>query len=412
MTSATSEEATSLVQQLKDKFEQLTMCEAQLEVLKKKYPLSDTISVSINKHAQIVFTITPEQDFMVPTEISISGPAWRALCNQVDKVKYWIVEVKNLKDKKEMVWMFHPFTKFVRVSYNDFGTMVSVLTMTRRGQEIKPHCIYLKQEEWEALTQCMGDISDSLNSMLNFKSTKTVKEMKTYKWKLLPTEDLQEEPFDPLPECKIAYLVEEHAAESGMQAQMDHKWAAEKMVVETEMKPPMEPMNLYMMVYFTILYHGCKVMNTLNCPGCRSGHPMGASTHRTFYGCKVFGRCLVGDNLKAVKLGITKDLVNDVFLKCWQALKLSMVEVDKLWENLLVLLPKDDVNDYLVSRVNHIGDNRLVIPEVLLIDDHVDKPQIKSAMYPHRHVEEESDSDSDSVLSPKRLKLNPDSDGE
>lgn len=414
MTCATSAvPQSSLVHQLKKKFLELTMCEAQLEVLKRKFVLSEHLSVRISNTPQIIFTCTPEKKFMVETEVSLSGPAWKALCTEVDEVNRWLNEVKDLEEK-EMVWMFHPMTKFLRVTYSDYGSMVSLLTMNRRGQEMKQHCVYLKLEEWEALTKAMSDITDSLNTMHMVKNSNTVKEMKTFRWMFLPPVDLEEgEVAVTPPTCKTSYLAEQHAAEAGMQAEMDCKWPLGKMVVKTEMKPPLEPMNFYLMVYFTILYHCCAVVNSLNCPGCKYNHSMGSSTHRTFWGCKVFGRSLVGDNLQAAKLGMAKQLVNEVFLKCWKALKLSITDVDKLWDSVQVMIPKDDVNEYLLNRVNNIANNRLVIPEVLLINDHIIIQKIKTAMYPHRHVEEESDVDSDVESSPKKKKkliLSPDSD--
>lgn len=397
----------------KQKDLELKMCQAQVDVLKKKFILSEHNSVRISNNAQIIFTCTPEQDFMVPTEVSISGPAWRALCNEVKVVNKSLIEVKDLEEKKT-VWMFHPQTKFLRVSYSEYGSMVSVLTMNRRGQEMKQHSIYLKEEEWEALTKCMTDITEALNTMYMVKSSNSVKEMKTYRWKFLPPEHLEDGLIAGKPPvCKTAYFCEEHAVESGMQAEMDFREPLGKMVVQTEMQPPLDPMNFYLMVYFTMLYHCCAMLNSLNCPGCKSNHSMGATSHRTFHGCKAFGRCVVGDNLISARVGISKYLVNDIFLKCWKVLKLSVPDIDKMWENVNIMLPKNHVNDYLMCRVNNIADNQSVIPECLLINDNIEIEKIRSAMYPHRNVEEESDSDSgDPPPLMKKLKLSPDSDTE
>ena len=406
MTSMTEEDS------LSRKFKELTMCEAQLAVLKKRYPLSDQISVRISNTAQVIFTCSPEQDFMAPTEVSFSCTAWKGLVNEVAEIEYWLTEVKNLDEKKK-TWMFHPNTKFVRVSCSEYGNlMVSFMTINRRGSEMKQYSVYLKKEEWDALKLCMEDITESLKAMYMVKSSNHVKEMKTFVWKFMPLESQEEGQIEVMPpECKTAYFTEEHAVENGLQAEMDFKWPLGKMVILTDMKPPMDPMSFYLKVYFTILYHCCAVLNCMNCPGCKSNDSLGSSSHRTFHGCKVFGRCIVGDNLIAAKKGIYKDLVNQVFLRCWKVLKLSMLDVDKYWANVQIMLP-EEVNEYLLARVNHVKDNKAILPEYLLINDHVNYMEIKSAMYPHRHVEDVSSdediADNEEDFSSKKLKLDSD----
>ena len=372
------------------------MCEAQVEAVKCTYELSRHMTVSVTGTGQVSFKCIPDKDFMKPTEVSLSAKAWNAY---VSDARSGIQ--KCLQTLEEKTWEYYPNSKFVRVTHGIYGTQIALLTINRKGTELRKYSIYLTEEEWSALDRCTDDLCASLKMMQKQHLKNGKEEISVYKWKFSP-----DVPSDDVPDCNNYYYVDEHAREKGMELAITWTSQLGCPQVIKEVRPPPDPLKFYMMVFFTLLYKCCVKFNEVICTGCKDNEPGHHPSHRHYNGCKAYARCVIQDYLGKAKQAVSQKCVNEVFFRCWKFLNLNMVDVDKLWKAMEVMMFEDE---FLRIKLAYIKDNVKSCPETLLISDYIKDVDVT------KWVNGVADAHSDvGVDEPdtKKLHLGPDSDEE
>lgn len=378
------------------------MCEAQVNQVKDcPFTLSKHMNVEVSGTGQVVFVCIPDRDFMTPTRVSLTGKAWNAFVKEARATVN-----KLLQEKKENIWEYHPNSKYVRVSRNDYGSsLVSLLTINRRGAEMRQYSIYLNEQEWYALDKCADKITELLQKMHRQHVVQANCEILTYKWKFAPTVEVEYPPV-----CEDNYYTEDHAKERGMEVTVTETIPLGQMEIITELLPAPDPMKFYLMVYLTLLYKCCEKLNVINCQACANDEVGKHPSHREYTGCMAYGRSVVRDYLPSARKLLKKKHVGEIFLKCWKFLKLGNVNVDKIWNNIMILIPEDDKTDYVQSKVTNLRSNYRNIPECMLVNDYIRDYQLMEWLNKNNRDCLYDASDSSSENSPKKLKLDVDSD--
>lgn len=393
------------IQWLKDilsvwKYLQIIMSEAHVkEVEQQFFTLSKHMKVEVSGTGQIVFVCVPEKDFMSPIKVSLSGKAWNSLMKDARANINQLLE-----DGGENIWEYHPNSKYVRVCNNGYGAQVSLLTINRKGFEMRQYSVYMNEQEWCALDRYAEEITDLLHKMHRQNiGVQVNQQMVVYKWKFPP--NLKEGTAPPV--CKDIYYTEEHAREKGMEIGASSTEPLGAVQVINELMTPVDPMKFYLMVYLTLLYRCCDKLNILNCEGCKDDEAGHHPSHKHFNGCKAYGRLVVEDYLPIAKKCLKKIYVDKVFHQCWKYLKLGSVDVDKLWKHLFIIVPEDDKTEYLKCKVTHIQKHNRDIAECLFVQNYI----IDSELMKWVNVQDcKSDSSDSSQGSVKKLKLYIDSD--
>lgn len=362
------------------------MCEAQVEQVRTTFELSNIMTVSTSPTGQVIFKITPEKEYMKPHEVALSRQAWTSFMkNARSHVQRMVVHNKYLmegQEPKEDIWEYHPNSKYVRVSrsmYGGGGSLISLLTMNRRGTELKKFCVYMNQQEWEALDMCADELTANIKNVQPKSSSSYLSDINylpVYRWKFVPT--LQEK---DVPVCIHNYYKEEHCKEKGMEVSLLCTVPLGTMEIVKDRALAWDPLKFYMMVYFSLLYRCCAKINSMNCSGCQKDEPKDHPSHRNFNGCQAFGRQVVQDYLKPARAGVCKAVLDQVFFRCWKFFKLVIVDVDTMWKNMSIIFPEEDEKcDYIERRVVHVKDNYNLNPELLLINDYIKDDDLEECL--------------------------------
>ena len=94
---------------------------------------------------------------------------------------------------------------------------IKFMTYSAKGSPRRDLCVYLTQEEYEALENHIPDINHAIETITpSTSSNKKPLLLCSYKWKIIPKNE-----HAVVPLCSVSYLDENHAMKCGMQTAAD-----------------------------------------------------------------------------------------------------------------------------------------------------------------------------------------------
>ena len=114
------------------------------------------------------------------------------------------------------------------VVHRDIGSyQVHLMTYSAKGSPRRDLCVYLTQEEYEALESHIQDINHTIE--ITTPSTSSNKKsllLCSYKWKIIPKNE-----HVAVPLCSVSYLDENHAMKCEIQTAADCDLAIEEVQI-------------------------------------------------------------------------------------------------------------------------------------------------------------------------------------
>ena len=164
--------------------------------------------------------------------------------------------------------IYHGNIKVAIVVHRDNGSyQVHLMTYSVKGSLRRDLCVYLTQEEYEALENHISDINHATE--LTTPSTSTNKKpllLCSYKWKIIPK---NEHVIVPL--CSVSYLDENHAMKCGMQTAGDCDLDVEEVQIIADWLPVPQELAFLRKVYLIMMYRYASIVCMLIVMHARNG---------------------------------------------------------------------------------------------------------------------------------------------
>ena len=344
----------------------------QAQVDDKRISLSNYTSVTVTENAQIEFTVTPCNDFMAKTFVYLSSPAWASLCNtarnQINKL---------LDDKEEGTWMYHPNTKFVRVTLTG---QVFLQTYNRKGNMMKDHSVFLSNEEWNNLDGNMPQINQMLDEVWSTKKRNNSAKgmMTTYRWKFNGVQGGREH------SGFVYYLDRQTAKEAALKYQLNTVEELGTMKIETFVHTQLDPLKFMTVVYFTLMYKTSKFI--INCEfDCPVKLDMSNPPEPGPISPKKFKNFVI-DNFDMLHEIISDEVVVEVFLECWKRMKLGITDAPAQLKSIHTVLSEKTM---IADKVHDQGMSLVSDPQCILVSSVFFEKNMESKIWKHFNPKDE-----------------------
>ena len=133
---------------------------AQVQLTQDTFILSQFLSLRVLDNTQVEFTVTPANEKMPKTKVTISNAAWVSLSDEgIPKI------LKLMDNDMEDSWVYHPKTKMITLSKKFMGWEILLQTCTKRGHAMREHNIYISESEWDELLKHLPLINGKMSEI-------------------------------------------------------------------------------------------------------------------------------------------------------------------------------------------------------------------------------------------------------
>ena len=120
--------------------------------------LSEVASVTVTKQGDSKFMVIPKEEVLLETEVVFTRRNWISFVT-VGRPKI----LQAIHDKKDVKFLYHGNSKVAIVVHRDSGSyQVHLMTYSAKGSPRRDLCVYLTQEEDEALEIHIPDINHAI----------------------------------------------------------------------------------------------------------------------------------------------------------------------------------------------------------------------------------------------------------
>ena len=142
------------------------------------------------------------------------------------------------------------------VVHRDNGSyQVHLMTYSAKGSPRRDLCVYLTQEEYEALENHIPDINHAIE-LINPSTS-------TNKWKIFPKNG-----HVVVPLCLVSYLDENHAMKCGMKTAAECDLDVEELQIIADWLPVPQELAFLRKIYLVMMYKACKYCMYAHCYAC------------------------------------------------------------------------------------------------------------------------------------------------
>ena len=179
------------------------------------------------------------------------------------------------------------------------------MTYSTKGSPRRDLCVYLTQEEYEALENHIPDIKHAVK--LTTPSTSTNK-----KPLLLCS-------YVVVPLCSVSYLDENHAMKFGMKTAADCDLDVEEVQIIADWLPVPQELAFLRKVYLVMMYKVCKYCMHAHCYACQQWMSEDDPLHEEpNLGCQAKERNVISEYIVEAKEYVDDAIIKNVFLSCWK----------------------------------------------------------------------------------------------
>ena len=133
---------------------------AQAQLTHDTFVLSKFLSLRVLDNTQVEFTVTPANEKMPKTKMTISNAAWVSLSDK------GIPKILELMDSDmEDSWVYHSKTKMITLSKKFMGWEILFQTCTSRGHPMREHNVYISESEWDELLKYLPLINGKISEI-------------------------------------------------------------------------------------------------------------------------------------------------------------------------------------------------------------------------------------------------------
>ena len=233
--------------------------------------VSEVASVTVTKQGDVKFMVIPKEEILLETEVLFTRRHWISWAT-VGRPKI----LQTIHDKKDVKFLYHGNSKVTIVIHRDKGSyQVHLMAYSAKGSPRRDLCVYLTQEEYEALEKHIPDINHAIE--LTTPCTSTNKKpllLCSYKWKIIPKNE-----HVVVSLCSVSYLDENHAMKCGMKTAVDCDLDIEEMQVIADWLPVPQELAFLRKVYLVIMYKACKYCMHAHCYACQEWMSEGDPLH-------------------------------------------------------------------------------------------------------------------------------------
>ena len=322
--------------------------------------LSEVASVTVTKQGDVKFMVIPKEEFLLETEVVFTRRNWISFVT-VGRPKI----LQAIRDKKDVKFLYHGNSKVAIVVHRDNGSyQVHLMTYSAKGSPRRDLCVYLTQEEYEALENHIPDINHAIELItLSTSSNKKPLLLCSYKWKII----LKNE-HAVVPLCSVSYLDENHAMKCGMQTAADCDLDVDEVQIIADWLPVPQELAFLRKVYLIVMYKACKYCMHAHCNACKEWLSEDDPLHEEpNFGCQAKERNVISGYISEAKEYVDDAIVKNVFLNCWKKLELGFVNVDHLLNQIHMLYDEENGTSIIELVLKSMG-NIKQDPEAMFIE--------------------------------------------
>ena len=273
-------------------------------------------------------------------------------------VKFMVIPKEEVLLETEVVFTRRNYSKVAIVVHRDNGSyQVHLMTYSAKGSPRRDLCVYLTQEEYEALENHIPDINHAIELItLSTSSNKKPLLLCSYKWKIIPL-------------CSVSYLDENHAMKCGMQTAADCDLDVDEVHIIADWLPVPQELAFLRKVYLIMMYKACKYCMHAHCKACKEWLNEDDPLHEEpNFGCQAKERNVISEYISEAKEYVDDATVKNVFLNCWKKLELGFVNVDHLLNQIHMLYDEENGTSIIELVLKSMG-NIKQDPEAMFIED-------------------------------------------
>ena len=250
------------------------------------------------------------------------------------------------------------------VVHRDNGSyQVHLMTYSAKESPRRDLCVYLTQEEYEALEKHIPDINHAIELItLSTSSNKKPLLLCSYKWKIIPKNE-----HAVVPLCSVSYLDENHAIKCGMQTAADCDLDVDEVQIIADWLPVPQELAFLRKVYLIMMYKACKYCIRAHCNACKEWLSEDDPLHEEpNFGCLAKERNVISEYIYEAKEYVHDAIVENVNL--WKKLELGFVNVDHLFNQIHMLYDEENGTSIIELVLKSMG-NIKQDPEAMFIED-------------------------------------------
>ena len=229
------------------------------------------------------------------------------------------------------------------VVHRDNGSyQVHLMTYSTNRLPRRDLCVYLTQEEYDALENHIRDINHAIELItLSTSSNKKPLLLCSYKWKIIPKNE-----HAVVPLCLVSYLDENHAMKCGMQTAADCDLDVDEVQIIADWLPVPQELAFLRKVYLIMMYKACKYCMHAHCNACKEWLSEDDPLHEEpNFGCQDKERNVISEKLE-----------------------LGFVNVDHLLNQIHMLYDEENGTSIIELVLKSMG-NIKQDPEAMIIED-------------------------------------------
>ena len=323
--------------------------------------LSEVASVTVTKQGDVKFMVILKEEVLLETEVVFTRRNWISFVT-VGRSKI----LQAICDKKDVKFLYHGNSKVAIVVHRDNGSyQVHLMTYSSKGSPRRDLCVYLTQEEYEALENHIPDINHAIELItLSTSSNKKPLLLCSYKWKIIPKNE-----HAVVPLCSVSYLDENHAMKCGMQTAADCELDVDEVQIIADWLPVPQELAFLRKIYLIMMYKACKYCMHAHFNACKEWLSEDDPLHEEpNFGCQAKERNVISEYISEAKEYVDDAIVKDVFLNCWKKLELGFVNVDHLLNQIHMLYDEENRTSKIELVLKSMG-NIKQDPEAMFIED-------------------------------------------
>ena len=323
--------------------------------------LSEVASVTVTKQSDVKFMVIPKEEVLLETEVVFTRRNWIGFVT-VGRPKI----LQAIRDQKDVKFLYHGNSKVAIVVHRDNGSyQVHFMTYSAKGSPRRDLCVYLTQEEYEALENHIPDINHAIELItLSTSSNKKPLLLCSYKWKIIPKNE-----HAVVPLCSVSYLDENHAMKCGMQTAADCDLDVDEVQIIADWLPVPQELAFLRKIYLIMMYKACKYCMHAHCNACKEWLSEDDPLHEEpNFGCQAKERNVISEYISEAKEYVDDAIVKNVFLNCWKKLELGFVNVDHLLNQIHMLYDEENGTSIIELVLKSMG-NIKQDPEAMFIED-------------------------------------------
>ena len=281
-----------------------------------KHELSDVTSISLLLTGEILFEVTPRENFLQKTQVGMSRNNWAGYVT-VARPKI----LKAIESKEDAHFLYHGNSKVAKVLWRDDNTyQIHLMHYTLKGSINRSLCVYLTQSEWENLEKLTNEIT-RMQEESSPVGMKTKLFLTGYRWKLNAKEGVQK---SFVPECSKVYYRETDAEQTGTMSALKHSNFVEGVDIVREPISLPDEMSFLHKVFICVHYFMCKMFLDTSCNGCAGGLPLDNPFHNMGNeGCQTESNAFLQRYITKAKVHVNDKLVKQAFNDIWKILGLN-----------------------------------------------------------------------------------------